>query len=274
MVASPLYRWIARHPIVSFYILAFVISWLGWIPQAAYSQGLIPTQSPLFLLLGNGGPTFAALIVTSLLGGKRGVRELLAPLLQWRVGIVWYCVALFWQPSILLVVIGLGTLLGTPTPDFAKVSPWFMVLPILLTTVLINVWEEVGWRGFALPRLQARYSALASSLIIGVLWGLWHLPLFLDNSNPMSTFPFFAWYIGIVASAILYTWVYNNARGSLLVVTLFHAAASTATVAVFVASGNAIPVQGFLLWTGLTCLAAIIIVALFGPARLSRARTA
>jgi membrane protease YdiL (CAAX protease family) len=259
-----------RHPVISFYVLAFVISWLGWVPQAAYSHGLFPIQSPLFLLLGGGGPTFAALIVTLVLTGKGGVRELFAPLLRWRVSVVWYCVALFWQPGILLAVIGLDMFLGKPTPDFGLVGPWFIVLPMFLTYLLFNLWEEVGWRGFALPRLQARYSALLSSLIIGVLWGLWHLPLFLDRNNPMSTFPFIAWFIGTVASAVLYTWLYNNAKGSLLIVSLFHAAGNTATAAVFVASGGAISVQAFLLVTGMTCLAAIIIVAMFGPARLSR----
>src|SRR3989304_3301789 len=105
MLASPLYRWIERHPIASFYTLAFVISWLGMIPMAAYSWGLIPIQSPLFAFLSAGGPAFVAGIVASLLGGKRGVQALFAPLFQWRVGIAWYCVALFWSPVIVLVAI-------------------------------------------------------------------------------------------------------------------------------------------------------------------------
>ena len=269
-MASPFSEWMRRHPVISFYVLAFVITWLGWIPQAAYSHGLFPIQSPLFSLLGSAGPTFAALIVTLLLAGKAGVRDLFAPLLRWRVSVIWYAVALFWQPVILLAAIGLNMFLGKPTPDFGKVSPWFIVFPILLTNLLINSWEEVGWRGFALPRLQARHTALLSSLIIGVLGGLWHLPLFLDKSNPMSTFPFIAWFIGTVASAVLYTWLYNNTKGSLLVVSVFHAAGNTATVAVFIAVGGAISVQDFLLVTGMTCLAAMIIVAIFGPARLLR----
>jgi len=269
-MASPFSEWMRRHPLVSFFVLAFVISWLGWIPQAAYSNGLFPFDSPLFSLLGLGGPTFAALIVTLVLAGKAGVRDLFAPLLRWRVGIVWYSVALFWQPVILLAAIGFGVLFDKPTPDFGKISPWFIVFPILLITLLMNLWEEVGWRGFALPRLQARHSALISSLIIGVLSGLWHLPLFLDNNNPMSTFPFIAWFIGIVASSVLYTWLYNNTKGSLLIVSVFHAAGNTATGAVFIAFSGDISVQDFLLVTGMTCLAALTIVAIFGPERLSR----
>lgn len=269
-MTSPFSPWMRRHPVVSFYVLAFVISWLGWVPQVAYSRGLLPIQSPLFTLLGGGGPAFAAIIVTLVLAGKRGVRELFTPLLRWRVSVVWYCVALFWQPVILLAAIGLDRLLGKPAPDFGLVGPWFVAVPMFLTYLLSNLWEEVGWRGFALPRLQARSSALLSSLIIGVLWGLWHLPLFLERNSPMSTFPFYAWFVGTVASAVLYTWLYNSAKNSLLIVTLFHAAGNTATAAVFLAFRRAISVQDFLLVTGLTCLAAIVIVALFRPARLSR----
>ena len=213
-----------RYPVAAFYILAFTISWLGWIPQAAYSHGLFPIQSPFFLLLGIVGPALAAVFMAYVLGGKGELRQLFAQLLRWRVGIVWYIVALSGNAAIFLVMIGLRRLLGPIALDFGKVGAWFTLFPFFLIFLLQNIWEEVGWRGFALPRLQSRYSALASSLIIGVLWGLWHLPLFLDRDNPMSTFPFIPWFIGTVASAILYTWLYNNAKSSLLVVSLFHAA--------------------------------------------------
>ena len=76
---SPLSDWLKRYPVMSFYVLAFAISWLGWVPQAAYSRGLFPIQSPLFSLLGALGPAFAALIVTLALSGKGGVRALFAP---------------------------------------------------------------------------------------------------------------------------------------------------------------------------------------------------
>jgi membrane protease YdiL (CAAX protease family) len=269
-MASPFSEGVRCHPVISFYVLAFVISWLGWVPQAAYSLSLFPIQNPLFSILGAGGPAFAALIVTLVSAGKGGVRELFAPLFRWRVSVVWYGIALFLQPLILLAAIGLDMFLGKPMPDFGLVSSWFIVLPMFLTYLLTNLWEEVGWRGFALPRLQARQSSLVSSLIIGVLWGLWHVPLFLDKNNPMSTFPFLAWFIGLVASAILYTWLYNNTKGSLLIVSLFHAAGNTATAVVFVALGGTITAQDFFLVGGITCFVVIIIVAVFGPARLSR----
>jgi membrane protease YdiL (CAAX protease family) len=262
MLTSPFYRWIERQPIVSFYILAFVISWSGMIPMAAYSRGLIPIQSPLFAYLGAGGPTLAALIIALLLGGKRGLRELFAPLLRWRVGIAWYCVALFWPPVIVLFAIGLGTLLGSPIPAFTNHGSWFMLLPIFLGHAVLGApLEEVGWRGFALPKLQTKYSALASSLIVGVLWGLWHVPLFLQKGypTPISSFP--VWFVLLLGNAIVYTWIYNNTRGSLLLAILFHAAYNT----VF-------PAQPSLLMAGLTWLGIIIIVALFGPARLSRTK--
>lgn len=94
--------------------------------------------------------------------------------------------------------------------------------------------EELGWRGFALPRLQARMSALSASLILGLLWALWHLPLYLTAGHPLSEV-FFGWFLlSILADAILFTWIFNNTRGSLLVVLLFHA--SIATSGLFLAS--------------------------------------
>lgn len=264
MTTSPLYRWIERHPIVSFYILAFVISWSGMIPMAAYSWGFTHIQSPLFAYLGAGGPTFAALILALLLGGTRGVRDLFAPLLRWRVGIAWYCVALLWPPVIVLLANGLGTFLGLPNSTFANLGSLSMLLPIFLGNALLGVpLEEVGWRGFALPKLQTWYSALASSLIVGVLWGLWHIPLFLQRGypTPMSSFP--VWFVLLLGNAIVYTWIFNNTRGSLLIVILFHTAYNT----VF-------PAEPSLLMAGLTWLGVIIILSLFEPARLSRTKTA
>lgn len=264
MSKSPLYRLIEQHPIMSFYILAFVISWSGMIPMAAYSWGLVSIQSPLFAYLGAGGPTFAALIVALLVGGKRGLRELFAPLFRWRVGIAWYCVALFWSPVIILLAIGLGTLLSLPVPAFANFGSWSILLPIFLGHALLGVpLEEVGWRGFALPKLQTKYSALASSLIVGVLWGLWHIPLFLQKGypTPISSFP--VWFVLLLGNAIVYTWIYNNTRGSLLLVILFHAAYNT----VF-------PAEPSILMVGLTWLGVILLLSLFGSARLSRTKTA
>lgn len=95
-------------------------------------------------------------------------------------------------------------------------------IPALLIALLSNPWEEVGWRGFALPRLQARHTAFTATLIVGALWALWHLPIFFWVDNPMSRYPFVLWFISTVAGAFIYTWLYNSTQGSVAAVALYH----------------------------------------------------
>ena len=97
----------------------------------------------------------------------------------------------------------------------------------LVMSLFANTWEEVGWRGFALSRLQKDYFALGATLLVGILWGLWHLPLFFWKNNPMSHYPFLPWFLGTLAISFVYTWLYNRSSGSLLVVTLFHVFGNT-----------------------------------------------
>ncbi|MBC8166270.1 MAG: CPBP family intramembrane metalloprotease [Bryobacteraceae bacterium] len=85
-----------------------------------------------------------------------------------------------------------------------------------------NPWEEVGWRGFALTRLQRTYTPLTAALIVGILWGLWHIPLFLWAKSPMSAFPFIDWFVGILGMSCILAWLYNSANQSLAVAMVFH----------------------------------------------------
>jgi len=138
-----------------------------------------------------------------------------------------------------------------------------MMLSFSLTSIVANTCEEIGWRGFALPRLQSRYSALTATLIVGFLWWLWHLPLLLWKDNPMSAEPILPWFIGVIAISFIYTWLYNASRGSLLVVSLFHIArnvAGAALDAVHPRSPYTVVVN---------CIVAILLIAVYGPKRLA-----
>jgi membrane protease YdiL (CAAX protease family) len=151
------------------------------------------------------------------------------------------------------------------------------VLPFQLPLILIVPWflfemftngEEIGWRGYILPRLQVRYTALVSSLIVGVIWSVWHLPKFIGTGS--SGGRSFAWFtVFCMASAILFTWIYNNSRGSLLLVPLFHATNNTAGMFLpvsFSAAGGILPNLMIVLYA----LAAVVVTVAAGPARLSR----
>ncbi len=256
---------IRHHPVMSFYILAFSISWAGYLPQLAHSHGFFPFESSLFFIIGGLGPAIAAFIVTWRLHDKKGLQSLIFALGKWKVNGIWHVIALFLPLVTWLIVLILP--FGVSL-DVEKIIPLFMVVPIFLVNVLMNVWEEIGWRGFALPTLQSRHDAVISSLIIGFMWATWHLPLLLMKNYPMSRHPLLPFFLDTIMVSILYTWLYNHGKGSLLLVTMFHAAANT---------------TGFMLESGINDLTllltyksvvltvlVIVVVLVFGHENLSR----
>jgi membrane protease YdiL (CAAX protease family) len=157
--------------------------------------------------------------------GWAGVRALLANIVRWRVGPRWYAVALLLPVAISLVAFYLNALLsGGATPSAADFAGLYTLPLVFLTTTLINgpFTEEPGWRGFLLPRLQRRYTPLIASLIVGVIWASWHLPVLI--SDPTGQRPPLQFFVLVVAQSVVFTWVYNSTRGSVLVVILMHGA--------------------------------------------------
>jgi uncharacterized protein len=253
-----------KYPIAGFYILAFAISWIGMISMVLSSRNIAPFDSPYFQFLSIFyaiGPALAAAIVTQMTHGRTGVGDFLKGLIRWRVGLVWYIVAVF-SPVVLLTVAQVITKLLDLTLTIAV--PRIYLSPYVIfgfgVGFLANTCEEIGWRGFALPHLQKRYNALISTLIVGTLWGLWHLPLvFLAGS--MADNPF-VWFISIVADAFMYTWIYNSTKGSIFLVALLHG--SLNIVGAFITGVS--PVAYALL----NCVVAIILIAVLGKVNLSR----
>ncbi|MGB6016467.1 MAG: type II CAAX endopeptidase family protein, partial [Nodosilinea sp.] len=197
-----------KHPVIWFYILAFSLSWLGMISAALGSRNIAPFDSPYFQLLSIFyvvGPALAAVIVSHIADGKTGVQNLLKGLIRWRVGLVWYIVALLGSFALFIAAQGLTKLLGfsatvvTPQVDL---SPYFFMG--LMVNFFANICEEIGWRGFALPRLQKRHNAFIATLIVGTLWAFWHLPTVFLVGNPMAEYPFL-WFIIILTNAFIYT---------------------------------------------------------------------
>ncbi len=255
-----------KYPILWFYVLAFVISWLGWIPLVAGSRGISPFDSPVFqilLILPGIGPTVAALAVTRASIGKAGTDAWFRSLWRWRVNGYWLGAAIV-LPGLFLAVgkvltqaLDLPVVTGPANED--RVGSFVATLVIAL---LSNPWEEVGWRGFALPRLQKRHTALGATLIAGALWGLWHLPLFFWADNPMSRYPFFMWFVGTIAEAFVYTWLYNSTRGSVLVVALYHVlmnAYGALITGISVVGGSIV-----------SAAVAVVLIGVFGKEHLAR----
>jgi uncharacterized protein len=208
-------NWLKRHDLAVFLILAFVLAWLIW-PFVLSN----PESTPMLPW----SPIIAAIIVLALTRGWAGVRDLLASIVRWRVGLQWYGVALLLPVAITLVALYLNALFGGPTPTAADFAALYTLPLVFLSTTLINgpFTEEPGWRGFLLPRLQSNYTPLVASLIVGVIWASWHLPLLV--SDPTGQRPPLQFFVVVVAQSVVFTWVYNSTRGSVLLVILMHGA--------------------------------------------------
>jgi membrane protease YdiL (CAAX protease family) len=254
-----------KHPLVGFYLLAFGITWVGMVPGALGSHGIAPFDRPWFQVLTifyAVGPALAALIVSRLADGKTGLQELFHGLMRWRVGPGWYLVSVL-GPFVLFVVAQIITKrLGLSViPRGMPVAAFPAVILVFAISLFANTCEEIGWRGFALPRLQKRFNALMATLVVGVLWGLWHLPLFLWLGQPMSESPI-ALFISMVANAFILTWIYNSTQGSIALVALFHFAGN-----VFGATVSGVSPVAYAL---VNVVVAITLLAVLGGENLSR----
>jgi len=223
-------RWSTRAELTMFSVLACAISWLIWLPLVLRSRGIDAPILPGHHTLGAVGPFAAALIVTWLGDGVIGLRALLARLVQWRIGWLWFTVSLF-GPWVLLLVawldVGLFTgswpRIGGPETGVGLSAPG-LIGTWIVQTLTFGVGEETGWRGFALPRLQLQRSALAATLWLTLIWATWHIPAFLyrPTYSAMNIPMLFGWLFSLATGAVLLTWIFNSTRGSILAVSLFH----------------------------------------------------
>jgi uncharacterized protein len=225
---------IHRHPLISYFAIAYAGTWLVWalFVLSRDGSGLLPFHSPasFLVLIGIGtfsGPTVGAFVVTAVTAGAEGVVRLLWRIVQWRVGVVWYLFVLIGVPAIeTLGTMAIPGTLGSVTP--------IVWLPELISAAVFFVYpgllagplgEEIGWRGFALPRLQQLKGPVRASLILGVLWAFWHAPLWFSGQWSEPSVPNIAVYVfWIVAVTFIFTWVFNNTQGSVFMAILLHGA--------------------------------------------------
>jgi membrane protease YdiL (CAAX protease family) len=252
---------VKRHALIIFFVLAYIFTWLGWlVPEQvdrSTALGLIAAAITYPLMA---GPLLAAILVTVIAEGKDRLIDLLRKFIHWRVGWGWYAVALLLGPVLGLTATYLNVLFGAPDPTAMLLASWtsiFMFFAIRLVNPLDGpMQEELGWRGFALPRIQERYAALAANLILGVLVAGWHLPLVL-----MGKLPLFA-LLGTVAATIIFGWIYNNTGGSVLLVLIAHAADGL----IRADFAGADLTRFFIFYVAAWWVAVLIVLVLYGPA--------
>lgn len=224
----------ARHPLVAFFLLANALSWLAWTPYVLSNNGLGVWDYDFPALLGTTqlvgvlpgaylGPITSALLVTALADGRVGLREWAARLWRWRVGWRWYALALVGVPLTLVAGSFLFSGGAVQAPSLTAIT---LLLPgLILQMITTGLAEEPGWRDFALPRLQSRFRPLAASFVLGPLWALWHMPLFLTD---WGGFPDAGWvhvvsFAGFcVAFNVVMSWVFNRTNQSLPLAMLVH----------------------------------------------------
>ena len=227
-----------KRRLVLCFALAYLFSWLLWLPLLSSSQTGFPARAPFILYyLGTAGPALAALVLAGLDSGREGVWSLLSKLAIWRVSFKWYLVALLLPAIVRFTALSALYALGYISADFS-LRPWHELLWLFLLMLILVPLEEIGWRGYALPRLQMTCGAFWASMILGVVWSLWHLPLlwvsgsYQESGSPLSYMLVFT--LTLLPLSILFTWVYNGTQGSLLLVSLLHAAVNVTESALII----------------------------------------
>ena len=214
---SPVKAWVIQHQLASFFTLSYAIMYAAVFGAMQFK---IPFYGPVWFLA-IFSPTISALIVSAVTGGMGAVRKLLQGYTRWNAGGRWYLAALFLLALPVAVAL-IYQALGNPVRGLAPGMTTAALIGQFIFTFFSGPFaEEGGWRGFALPRLQGKYNALVSSVILGVLWTCWHIPMyFYPLPSTLMIFPVFI-VINTVLTVIM-TWLYNNTRGSLVITILAH----------------------------------------------------
>lgn len=213
-------------------LVSFGCAWLIWLPLliAEYLQLSLPVPSVVFITLGSFAPSVVALLLTWRYAGGTELRQLLARALVWRVSPIWYLLAIFGPALMMLLAMGGHIVLGGTVPDYVPFGPRWLIVAVNIVLVFFiggPLGEEFGWRGVVLPALEARFSPPWESLILGIIWTVWHLPLVFISASAQHSLPFWLFALLTMPLCILITWVYHGSGESLLLVMLFHAAVNT-----------------------------------------------
>ena len=272
---------IKSHPLLSYFALVFAISWgavlivvgpSGFLGTKEIPQGLEPFLYVAMVL----GPSVAGILFTGLLHGRAGLREFGSRLLRWRVGARWYAVALLTAPLLMMSVL-LALSLTSPvylpgifiTDDKASV-----LLSAVAGGLVAGIFEELGWTGFAIPKMRLRHGVLATGLAVGVLWGAWHFPLFSGSSVTSGVVPPALYLLVLLFSVlpafrVLMVWVYDR-TGSLLVAILMHVSLTASTLIFMPLATSGVTAVSYDLVLAAALWVVVGVVALANGGHLSR----
>lgn len=253
--------------LIAFFSLAYLLAWAVWIPA-----GLLAPATTGFVLLGAWAPTVAALAVVGWTEGRAGLRRLLGRLLRWRAPVAVWATAILGVIATGLLAVTIHVLLGGALPDVGVIAARFglpadrpglflLATPLIyLTTVFVGgpIAEELGWRGFAHPRLAARVGAGPAGLIVGLLWSLWHLPLFALAPSAVGDLSLTLYVPLVTALGVLFAWVAERGGGSVPLAVALHASVNSTLGVVGAETLNGRPLAIFAALTGALALLAFV----------------
>jgi uncharacterized protein len=258
------HRFASFNSLWVYFFLAFGFSWLIFIPLAL--QGFVSGIPASVHMLGAYGPLLSSILTTDLISGQAGLKELLSWVAHWRIGSIWLLVSLLSPVVLFLITVSFSALMFKDWSSLAHFGRFTELTGIsgftgwALWIITFGLGEEVGWRGFALPRLQKRYNARTSSLILGAIWTAWHIPAFCYNYSP-SLLSVTAFTVSILSGSALLTWLYNSTSGSVFATILWHGSFN----AVVACAERIIPA----VLSGAVILTVINIAKRFGPESFS-----
>lgn len=211
---KPIKHWIKRWPLAAYVLLLFGV---GWLLVWAFQSTTTPSVA---LFIGAWLPNIAGVLITAVVGGRDGLRRLFSRVVRWQVEFKWYVIA-WWVPVIIVMLaLSIYAVSGHALP---AIAPEALVIPLLLVNVVLGpLGEELGWRGTALPLMQERWNVITASLVLGVIWGLYHVPTFILPGLPQNNVPVLAFMLGAMALNIFMVWMFNHTHGSLIMPYLAH----------------------------------------------------
>jgi CAAX protease family protein len=218
-----------KRPLVKFLVLAYALTWLWWAAAGAISNPTAPPDPALaalgqvLLYLGTFTPGLLALLLTERGEGREATRRLIGRIFKWDVGARWYVFAIGFIIAVKLTAALVHRLLTGQWPPFGT-EPLIVMFAALFISTWGQAGEELGWRGYALPRLWARLGLASASVVLGVIWAAWHLPLFFFPGSDVLGQSFPLYLLQVTALSVAISWLYWRTNGSLLLVMLMHAA--------------------------------------------------
>lgn len=215
-------------PLLKFFSVTYAVTWICWTAAGAISRRTAPGAPALtalsgaLFLLGTFAPGLVALAFTERAEGRTATRALLRQVFEWRVGARWYVFAIGYMPAVKLSVALVHRVATGAWPRFGQES-WYIMAAAIAVSTWVQAGEEIGWRGYALPRLSERFGLAPASVILGIIWASWHLPLFFVPQSDTFRQSFPLYLLQVTAVSVALAWLYWRTEGSLLLVMLLHA---------------------------------------------------